>query len=159
MEFSKKKWLRTVNSATMKSEVPESELQKAVDDYLAVKRLSYYRIPDSFFRWLASGKFIGRVYHENAPERIKKWFRWMFGGKPDNTIIIPIGNGLALSLLLELKTQDSKGRAVGQLHGKQKHHEDEWIVCRSIDSAISEINKFILLSDKIKKWIKEYKKI
>lgn len=128
-------------SPTMQAECPEKLIQGAVDEYLVLKRIKFYRIPDSFFRWIKMKSPIG----------VQKWFFGMFGGQPDNICIIPIGNGLALTLLLELKTQDKKGRSVGRTHGKQKHEEYNWIICRSVDSAIETINKFEETAEKVKK--------
>jgi hypothetical protein len=116
-------------------------MQGAVDDYLALKRIKNYRIPDGFFRWIKM----------KAPPGIKKFFFGVFGGQPDCTCIIPIGDGLALTLLLEIKTQDSKGRAVGRTHGKQKREEEHWKICRSVDSAIAEIDKFEKIAEEYKK--------
>ena len=144
MMFPKKKW-GNPESKTMKAIVPENAIQKAVDDYLNLKRLQFYRIPDGIFRWIKM----------KAPIGIQKWFFGMFGGKPDSTVLIPIGNGIALALLLELKTEDKKGRAVGKLHGKQKHHEDEWIICRNVDSAIKTIDEFEKTAEKVKKMLRD----
>jgi hypothetical protein len=141
MMFPKKRWSQPDESKTMVAECPESLMQGAVDEYLALKRLKYYRIPDGFFRWIKM----------KAPAGIQKWFFGMFGGQPDNTVIIPLGDGLALALLLELKTQDSKGRAIGKLHGKQKWEGEEWKVCRSVDEAIKEIDKFEKIAEEYKK--------
>src|SRR4030042_4657290 len=131
MMFPKKRWSQPDERKTMTAECPESLMQGAVDEYLALKRLKYYRIPDGFFRWIKM----------KAPAGIQKYFFSMFGGQPDNTIIFPLRDGLALALLLELKTQDSKGRAIGKLHGKQKREGEEWKVCRSVDDGIAEIEK------------------
>jgi len=132
MAHPKKKWSQPERSKTMVAEVPENLIQGAVDDYLALKRIKFYRIPDGFFRWIKM----------KAPIGVQKWFFGMFGGQPDNICIIPIGNGLALALLLEIKTQDSKGRAVGRTHGKQKVEADHWVICRSVDEAIKTIDAF-----------------
>ena len=139
--FPKKKWSQPEKSRTMVAECPEDLMQGAVDEYLQLKRIKFYRIPDSFWRWIAM----------KAPPSIQKWFRGMFGGQPDNTCIIPIGDGLAIALLLEIKTQDLKGRAVGRTHGKQKHEEEHWKICHSIDQAIAEIDKFEHAAEKLKK--------
>lgn len=70
----------------------------------------------------------------NAPQRVQRWFFWLFGGFPDNLVLIPFG-GYMLAVPLELKTQDAKGRAVGKLHGKQKINarNENWIIARSTD--------------------------
>jgi hypothetical protein len=143
MMLPKKKWSQPDESKTMRAECPENLMQGAVDDYLEIKRMKCYRIPDAIFRWIKM----------KAPIGIQKWFFGVFGGQPDNTIIIPLGNGYAFTLLLELKTQDAKGRAIGKLHGKQKREGDDWKICRSVDSAVAEIDKFELLAEDIKKYL------
>lgn len=140
MMFPKKKWNQE-KSKTMAVECPEGLLQQATDEYLTLKQFWFFRIPDAFFRWLKM----------NAPIGIQKFFFGMFGGMPDNTIIVPIGEGVAIALLLELKTQDKKGRAIGQLHGKQKHHENDYLICRSTKQVIEEIEKFEKKVEIIKK--------
>jgi hypothetical protein len=145
MMFQKKKWNQPEKSKTMKSECPENLIQGAVEEYLTWNKIDYIRIPDGVFKWIKL----------NTPKWFQLFFFKTFGGRPDLTIIKPIGNGIAVSLLMELKTQDSKGRAVGKLHGKQKHHKDEWIICRSVDSAINEIKKFEEKVKKMKKVLRE----
>jgi hypothetical protein len=121
MMFPKKKWSQPQGESGTVN-VPESEIQAFADDLLACKpHIRNIRIPDSFFRWVKM----------NAPQHIQKWFCGMFAGQPDNTMLIPIGSGYSLAMEMELKTQDAKGRAVGKLHGKQKHHEKDWRICRS----------------------------
>jgi hypothetical protein len=145
MMFPKKSWSQPAKSKTMKAECPESALQEAAEQYLKLKRIKFFHIADGFFRWIKM----------KAPPGVQKWFFGMFGGQPDCICNITLGNGYALTLLLELKTQDSKGRAVGKLHGKQKHEADDWKVCRSTDSIIDEINKFEIIADDIKKYLRE----
>jgi len=124
MMFSKKKWGEPAVSPTMKSEIPEQSLQAFADEYLLWKGYRNIRIPDHFFRWIKM----------NAPQRVQRWFFWLFGGFPDNLVLIPFG-GYMLAVPLELKTQDAKGRAVGKLHGKQKINarNENWIIARSTD--------------------------
>jgi hypothetical protein len=124
MMFPKRKWIEPDVSPTMKPEMAEEFLQSFADQYLFWKKYKNIRIPDSFFRWIKM----------NAPARVQKWFFWLFGGFPDNLILIPIGRYM-LAVPLELKTQDAQGRAVGKLHGKQKHNarDEHWIIARSTD--------------------------
>ena len=140
MMFPKKKWSRPLKSKTMRAVVPEHCLQSFADGYLQIRKLWFFRIPDGFFGWMKI----------HAPENILKYFMSVFGGMPDDTVIIPIGGGIALTLLMELKTQDSKGRAVGQLHGRQKHHEDDWVVCRSPEQIQKVVDEFEKTANKIK---------
>lgn len=143
MMFPKRKWSQPDRSKNMVAECPEDLMQQAVDEYLELKRIDYIRIPDSFFSWIA----------RNAPEHIKIFFRKIFGGRPDNTCLIPLGDGLALALLLELKTRDAKGRAVGRTHGKQKREEEYWKICRSVDEAMAEIDRFEKIAEMYKKGV------
>ena len=122
LSFPKKKHLQPEVSKSMKAIIPEASLQIFADDYYQLKRIRYIRIPDGIFRWIAV----------NASEGIKKWFRWTFGGMPDNLLLLPLGKYL-LAIPIELKTEDKKGRAVGTLHGKQKSRSEEqnWIIARN----------------------------
>ena len=116
-------------SVPAKAEIPESSLQLFCDDYLELRQVRYIRLPDGFWRWLAV----------RGSEGIKRWFRGLFAGIPDNTCFIPINDKYSLCLHLELKTR------IGQLHGKQK----EWArqlpvqVVRSTDEIKISIDKFI----------------
>ena len=151
----KKKWSEPIKSKSMVPECPEDKLQMFADSFLKLKKLRYIRIPDSFFKWIVGGHIRNRVYIPNVPQKIKVWFLGMFGGYPDNTVIEPIGNGIALALLMELKTQDKKGRKVGSLHGKQKHHKDEWVICRSPEQIQEAVKQFEKTVDKIKKIVND----
>lgn len=140
----KKKWSEPEKSRTMQSECPEELIQAAVEKYIKIKRIDFFRIPDGFFSWVII----------NAPKNVGKWFCRMFGGKPDITLFEPIVPGVALSLLLELKTQDKKGRAVGKLHGRQNHHKNDWIICRSVDQAKNVIDRFQKRANEIREFVR-----
>jgi hypothetical protein len=107
--------------------VPEASIQSAVDDYLAVINLRSVRIPDAIWRWIAA----------KAPTGVRMWFGRVFGGLPDNIVLIPLNERYALALLLELKT------TAGQLHGKQKTESKRlpWRVARSVEEAVEIINQ------------------
>lgn len=137
-------WKKPKNiSPTMKAECPESALQSYADDLLAWKKIWFIRFPDGFLRWMKL----------HAPAHIQAIFFNQVGGKlPDNLIMIPIAPGMFLAAKLELKTQDSKGREVGKLHGKQKRYatEEEWMIARSpeqIDRAVEMVEG---IAEKIK---------
>ena len=121
----KKKWKEPARSKTMKAEVPESALQKYADEILELKKYRSLRFPDGFLGWIKL----------KAPLHIKKIFFSIWGGRPDNTFMIPLGSGYYLAVPMELKTQDKKGRAVGRLHGKQINNarNEEWFIARSVD--------------------------
>jgi hypothetical protein len=133
MMFPKKSWSDSKKSKSMVAEMPEEAIQAAVDTYIEMRGLDCIRIPDAFFRWCKM----------NLPAGMQKWFFGMLGGRPDNTILIPIGRGVHLTLCLELKTQDKQGRSVGKFHGKQKRNKEDWLICRDPDSAILAIKKFV----------------
>ncbi len=116
----------------------ENSLQKFANDYLKIKGIQFLHIDDGFFKWL-----------NYCPSHIKIRFYKMFGGVPDCLCLIPAGNGIALSLLLELKTLK------GQLHGVQKKNKDNWKVCKTPEEAKKTIDDFIELSEKILPLLKE----
>lgn len=122
MRFPKRSWSEVPLSPTGHADMPESALQTFADQYLELRRLKYIRIPDEFFRWIKM----------HAPARVQKWFFHVFGGFPDDLILISMGKYM-LAVPMELKTQDEKGRAVGRLHGRQKRNarDENWIVARS----------------------------
>jgi hypothetical protein len=132
MSFPKKKWSQPKESPTMKAEIPEESLQIFADEYYTIKRIRFIRIPDFFFRWM----------NVKAPIGVRKFFCGMFGGYPDNLLLLPIGKYM-LAVPIELKTQDAKGRAVGKLHGKQKHNAEEqnWIIARNQEQIMEATEK------------------
>jgi hypothetical protein len=137
--FPKKRWLSVPDSTTGKAEVPEDDIQSFTDELLQYKRhIRSIRIPDSFFRWIKM----------NAPAGVQKWFFGVFGGQPDNTLLVQLGDGWVFGLELEHKTQDSKGRAVGRLHGKQKHHQ--WRIARSTKAAEEWIAELEEMAEQVK---------
>lgn len=149
MRFPKKKWLPADKSITMIPECPEEHMQKAVNQYLELKKIDYIRIPDEIFKWIKI----------HTPPWIQMFFFRTFKTRPDNTVIIPIGNGIAIALLLELKTQDADGRKIGTLHGNQRFHSGEWVVCRSVNSALMKIDEFVEIAEKLKIHIQSEKQL
>lgn len=141
MKFRKKIWDRPDKSKTMISEVPECELQSDTEEFLDDLGLRYVHIPNFFFLFL----------EKHAKQSVYDWFVDLFGGRPDIVLEYPICEGIAMTLLMELKTQDKKGRLVGKLHGKQKHHVDDWVICRSMEQVITTVDKFIITCEKMKK--------
>lgn len=137
MAYPKKKWSHINDSRAVLS---EDSLQKFANEYLDLRKVDYFRIEDGFFRWVKM----------KASMHIQKWFFGMFGGRPDNTCIIPIGK-YSLALNLELKSK------TGRLHGKQKTNSrnQPWHVCRSPEAVQEVVEQFIrdaeLLSSAIEK--------
>lgn len=147
MKFAKRKWNEPKNSVSMVPTCPESTLQAFANEYLELRKVDYFRIEDSFFGWVKM----------KAPTGVQKWFCWMFGGRPDNTCSIPIGK-YSLTLPLELKTEDKKGRKVGRLHGKQKTNSrrENWTIARSPEAIKKEIDNFIDDAEKLKTIIEKH---
>jgi hypothetical protein len=136
-----------IKSKSKKAIVPESALQKTCNEMIAAYGFQFIRFEDSFLSWISI----------NAPIHIKKMFFAQVGGKfPDAIIMEPIGDGFFLAAKLELKTEDAKGRAVGELHGKQKRtaRAEEWMIARNprqIENALQTIkNKIILVKNLFK---------
>jgi hypothetical protein len=144
MSFPKKSWGQPIESPTMKAEIPEASLQVFADEYYQIKRIRYIRIPDGIFRWIAV----------HASEGVKKWFRYTFKAMPDNLLLLPLGKYM-LAVPIELKTQDKKGRAVGKLHGEQKHRaeEENWIIARNQQQIMDATEQAERDAEEIKKII------
>ena len=122
----------------MKAVCPESSLQKAANKLIDLKHWAYVRFEDWFLRWIKL----------NAPSHVAAHFFTQVGGKmPDNLILVELGEGYFLGCKMELKTEDSKGRAVGRLHGKQKKYAESegWPIARNakqIEEVLEKIEVF-----------------
>lgn len=139
----KKSMLSPERSKTMKAEMPESALQKYANDAIELKKWDYIRFDDWFMTWMRL----------NAPIHVQKHFFSQIGGKmADNFIKIELGGGQFYCVQLELKTQDKKGRAVGQLHGKQKRfaQAEGWMIARSPEQINKALEKIEKIAEKIK---------
>jgi hypothetical protein len=143
--FPKKKWSQPAESPYKKAEIPEESLQVFADEYYQIKHIRYIRIPDGIFRWIKM----------KASTGIQKWFFGMFKAMPDNLLLLPLGKYM-LAVPIELKTQDKKGRAVGQLHGEQKHRaeEENWIIARNQQEIMTATEQAEQDAEKIKEYIK-----
>ena len=107
--------------------ITEKSLQSFCDDYLTVKRFSYFRIPDAFFHWIAA----------NCPVRIKQWFFSLFGGLPDTTVFFPLNERYTLAVAIELKRKGSYLRE----NQKQASSALPWIVARSPEQIIEIVDE------------------
>ena len=135
MMFPKKRWLQSVQDPGVLG-MPEDVIQAFTDELLQYKpHIRSIRIPDSFFRWVKM----------HAPASIQKWFFGMFGGQPDNTLLVPLGGGWVFGLELEHKS------AKGRLHGKQKHHD--WRIARSTRAAELAIDDLEAMAERVKAWL------
>lgn len=141
--FPKKSLMQQGKSKTMKAVCPESALQVAANDLILLKGWKFIRFPDWLLRWIVL----------NAPVHVRKCFFDQVGGKfSDNIIQVDLGEGFFLGCKMELKTEDSKGRAVGQLHGKQKHYakEEGWQIARNTKQIEEILKKIENYAEKIK---------
>lgn len=119
-------------------------MQKAANELITLKNWAFIRFDDWFLRYM-------RII---APAHVGKHFFDQWGGKmPDNVILLELGEGFFLGCKLELKTEDSKGRAVGQLHGKQKHYANAegWQIARNT----RQVEEVLVKIEKIHAEIKE----
>lgn len=153
-------------SNSMKAEVPESYLQKCLDELLKYKpHIASIRIPDFIFRWLkrvekcfksnmfVSNEWIGGLILNSIQNRVFIRIYDALGGKPDTTMMIQVTDKYSLACTVELKTQDKKGGEVGQLHGKQKVEARKvpWLILRSVDEIIETVNQFDKDAEEIKR--------
>ncbi len=137
MQISKSKQLayRTKRKKP-KVHIKESQLQKQCDDYLAINRIKYLRIPNWIWNWL----------RHNAPIEIMNYMSERFGGMPDNICLIPIGESkYNLALCLELKTE------TGRIHGKQKQWMKDLhvVISRSPEDTMHLIKLFEWKAEKL----------
>ena len=139
----KKSKLQPGKSKTMKAVCPESALQVAANQLIELKRWAYVRFEDWFLHWMRL----------KAPAHVGKHFFDQWGGKmPDNLILVELGEGFFLGCKMELKTEDKKGRAVGQLHGKQKSYANTegWQIARNTRQIEEILQRIENYAEKIK---------
>ena len=115
-----------------KTHTPEWKLQVYLDEQIAAKGCEVVRFPDALLSWMK----------RNAPADVQRAFFGAVAGMPDNTITAQVGQGLHLSMRIEIKTEE------GKLHGKQKHgaRGEGWVIVRSekeIDEALLEFERAV----------------
>lgn len=140
--FPKKSKLQPGKSKTMKAVCPESALQVAANDLINLKRWAFIRFDNWFLGWMRRQEI-----------KYAKHFFDQVGGKlPDNLILVELGEGFFLGCKMELKTEDVKGRAVGQLHGKQKHYalKEGWQIARNTRQIEEILQRIENYAEKIK---------
>lgn len=140
--FPKKGKLQAGKSKTMKAVCPESALQIAANDLINLKRWAFIRFDNWFLGWM-----------RRQEVKYQKHFFGQVGGKlPDNLILVELGEGFFLGCKMELKTEDSKGRAVGKLHGKQKHYalKEGWQIARNTKQIEEILQRIEIYAEKIK---------
>lgn len=141
MAFPKSKWFQPAESPSTKAEIPENLLQDYANEAITLKSWTYIRFHTALLGWIKNNPAV--------PQWVRKCFFSQVAGKlPDNLIMAQVAPGMFLACKMELKTQDSKGRAVGKTHGKQKHYAEaeEWYIARSpeqINKVLEEIQKAV----------------
>lgn len=111
-------------------------MQAALDTFLELKGLYYFRIPDLAFKIiikeLKNSKTISRqIQCKKLLKTLKGW--------PDNMCHIPLDNGYLLSAPIECKS------ATGKTHGKQKEmaRSLNYLIPRSPEQALEMVNQFV----------------
>ena len=145
----KKSNLNPPKSKTMKSLVSEDMLQKATNDLIELKRWWFIRFENWFMYWM----------RQQEPKYQKHFFGQVAGKMPDNLIMVELGHGMFLSVKLELKTEDAKGRAVGKLHGKQKNYAEKegWYIARNTKQVEVILEEIETVSEKVRRVLNETK--
>lgn len=107
--------------------IPEAVIQKQVESYLRLKRIPYFRVPDSVYRNIKS---MGKRGAIEASSSLK--------GLPDLMIFKVTPDGSTICLPLELKT------ANGKLTDTQKMWQEKigTKVARSLEEAVNLIESF-----------------
>ena len=113
-----------------KTNEPEEELQRDVNEYLAFRQIDYIRIPNTSSVAAIRGALCGR---------------------PDNTCKIPISDKYSLCLELELKTKSG-------LHGEQIRlsRDNPWQIAQTFEDARAIIDAFVKDAELIKEMIRKY---
>ena len=94
----------------------EDDLRDYCTKLLNKKKISYFSIPDSFWKWL----------HKNCNNGIKCWMYKVFGSLPDFMIFLPV-QGYNLALMIELKRNGSYLRK----NQKMASERLNWITIRT----------------------------
>ena len=142
-----KKSILNPKSKTMKSVIPESSLQSAIDDLLVLRKMWSIRFDNWFMAWM----------RHQEPKYQKHFFGQVAGKLPDNLVMLELGCGLFLSAKIELKTEDIKGKAVGKLHGKQKRYAESegWFIVRNVETAQAVLDRIESFAEKLRKIVDE----
>lgn len=129
--------------------VPESALQKQMNDTLDAYQIKYIRIEDSFWNWLNSAHKRGEV-----PDSVYYPFCDRFEGMPDNVSLMPIGDMFNLAFAPELKTPR------GKLNKSQKKWAKEINVpiLRSTEENEKMVVEFVDTVKRINEWLINEKK-
>jgi len=123
--------------------VPESGLQKQIEDTLDAYHVKYVHIEDSFWSWFNAG--YANNLPKNVPPEIYYPFVEMFAGMPDIVSWIRINDNFNLSWTPELKTLK------GILKKKQKKWASEISVpiLRTTEENVNGVVSFIKEAEKL----------
>jgi hypothetical protein len=152
MAFPKSKWFQPQESPITKAEIPENLLQDYANQAITLRGWNYIRFHTALLGWIKNSPTV--------PQWVRKCFFSQVAGKlPDNLIMVQVAPGMFLAVKMELKTQDSKGRAIGKTRGKQKHYaeSEEWYICRSPDKINEALEKISKSSEMVKKALSGYR--
>lgn len=107
----------------------EKELQALVENYLKLKGVGYFHVPEHLQRWLRT----------DAPAHIARFSSEAFKGVPDLVCFRDDGSDFGSCLLLELKR---KGGVLSQ--GQRHWHKGKKVfVCYSFESARELIDRWL----------------
>ena len=121
--YTKQRKARGASRARSKNSVPESALQKQVEEYLDWNGYNYIRIPDELYRYVYAMQFV--------PIWIKKIISKYVAGVPDITILKKEG----VYVCIELKTESGK-LSVAQKRFRDSVGVENYHVCRSLDDVV-----------------------
>jgi hypothetical protein len=107
----------------------EKDLQSLVENYLTLKGVGFFHIPEHLQRWLRT----------QAPAHIARFASIAFKGVPDLVCFRDDGTGFGSSLLIELKR---KGGVLSQ--GQRAWHKGKKVfVCYDFDEARNVIDRWL----------------
>ena len=117
---------------------PESVIQTQCQEYLEIRRITYFHLPDGIFGFVASAPAI--------PSWFRAWFMKAFAARPDIVFDLPVKDHYSLSFRVELKT------AKGRTHGPQTREvaAGRWALCRSLDEFVAVVTAAERLAERMR---------
>jgi len=106
----------------------EDDLRDYCTKLLNKKKISYFTIADSFWKWI----------HKNCNNGIKCWMYKVFGSLPDFMIFLPV-QGYNLALMIELKRNGSYLRK----NQKMASERLNWITVRTPEEFENVVNNLL----------------
>lgn len=149
MEFSKKKQLaykkNKIKEVDPNATDLESPVQAAIDKYVELKGIEFFRVPDSFWAWIKNRK-------NKVPVHIQKLVSSFLKGWADKMLFKPIGDKYVLGCFIEAK---SKTGGFSSAEQKRKAYALNYQIPRSPEKAIEIIIEYEKFHEKLEKLIKE----